>query len=277
MSGPANRTEGLEPGEARASDRADTDLFGRTPRGRGDWSHRRAEPRGLLAIWMLFLCAAAATALGPLTFGGPQGPTAFRPASRLLLVLIATGAGVLYPLVRLSQEAARRPLRAALHDLAVLLAPASVVVITSGHRLARWPLEVALAAGAVLAAWTLVVVGLATLALAGLGSSRSPGWRGAAALACVAATLGGLALAAPTLRAPGAPPTITRRPTPGWMVSAPGAMYEVVRDRAWTGRFAAVSGGHWRSIALTSGAGLALLGAAGAVARARVVAQPGPR
>ena len=256
-----------EADEKRAGTAADTDLFGRRPKGKRDWSHRRAEPRGLLAIWMLYLCATALIALGPLTFSGPHGPTAFRPATRLLLVLLAVGVAVLYPLIRLSQEADPRPVRAALRDLIVLLAPASVVVITAAARLAMWPLEVSLAAIGVLTAWSLVSVGLTKLATAGLGRRGSPVWRGTAALACVGATLGGLLLADPTLRAPGARSPVSQTPTPGWMASAPGAMYEVVRDRAWTGRFAAVAPGHWHAIAVAAGGGVAALALAGGLAR----------
>jgi len=213
------------------------------------------------------MCVTAVIALGPLTFSGPHGPTAFRPATRLLVVLIAVGVVVLYPLIRLSQASAGRPLRAAVHDLAVLLAPASVVVITSASRLARWPLGVALAAAGVLAAWSLVAVGLTTLGVVGVRSRSAPLWRAAAVLSCLVATLGGLALAKPTLRAPGAPSPVSRSPTGGWMASAPGAMYEVVRDRAWTGRFAAVSAGHWGAIGVTAGVGVCVLGLAGVLSR----------
>lgn len=240
----------------------DKDLFGRTPTKTRDWSHRRGEPRGLILLWTVFIMAAAVSILAPVAIDSAPGPISYRPAARLLMVVTSVGLVVLYPLVRLSQVGEARPVRSGLRDLVVLMAPLAFLVASSSL-LSRWPVVVSLAAWCALLAWGLIAVGLAAIGNALFGAKQALAGRAVLMLLCLASTLGGLLLAEVAVRGPAEPAVIARTPTPGWMTSAPGSVYEVTRDRFWTGRAAAVSLEHWAAIGVTGCLGGATLAAAG--------------
>jgi hypothetical protein len=92
-------------------------------------------------------------------------------SSRMLLLLIAVGLMVLWPMVRLSQVSPRRPVVATLVDLCVLLIPLQAVVWPLTW-LGRWSWQVTAGVALTLAAWTCLVgacVVAGTALRAGLG------------------------------------------------------------------------------------------------------------
>ncbi|MEL6330725.1 MAG: hypothetical protein AAFR38_13810 [Planctomycetota bacterium] len=241
--------------EAPPAREPELDIFGKSS-PTGDWSHRRGEPRGLLLGWTVYLMAASVVSLGA---GAPMmglDPLSYRPGARKLVVLIAIGLAVLFPVLRLSQHAPPdRRLRSLLRDVLVMIAP-PLALLWPQVFLAGWPVSVVLALTACLLAWTLVAGGIVALVYAPGGKSAAARW--IAAVAVVVVAFGGPAVLA--ARPSGREARLG--PMPGWMLSPITGGYEIVRDRSWSGRPARVDGGHWSAIGMTGGlAGILWLGA----------------
>ncbi len=242
----------------------DLDLFGRPPKGKPDWSHRRGEPRVLALAWTIYLMLTTMGSLVPAMTLGRFEPDVYRPAARLLIALVVVGLCVLWPMVRLTQRPARSDgARFVLRDLAVLLLPALALV---------WP-------QVILADWPVVVVGALSGAMIGWAlmiGSVLLWWHRCGSAHAVTRVL---VMTAVLVLVAGAPVLLwrsgvlamepsTEGVTPGWMWSPVTAAWEMVRDRSWSGRPAWVGPGHWAWVARLVGAGLlALLAAVWSPAR----------
>src|SRR5882724_1214791 len=90
------------------------------------WAHRRGEPRTFAAIWILFVFMATVVTIGAVGVFGILSTDVYRPAARGLLEIVTVGIVVLWPMVRLSQEAPAHPFKAMLVDLLVVVLPAQV-------------------------------------------------------------------------------------------------------------------------------------------------------
>lgn len=219
--------------------------------GRRDrWAHRRGEPRVFAALWAMYLFGSAVVALGASGMAGLVTADVYRPAARLMLGMLAFGIAVVWPMLRLSQEAPERPVRAFGADLLVVLLPTQVLLWTQALPwMAAWPVGVVGATTVELGAWALVVSGL--LALYFTLGAPLPRWL---AMAGVLVT----ALAGPALvmlrgsDVPAGP----ERFDPLMMGSVLTAVFETTRDRSWLGVPAAVAPGHWFAGAFTGLVGL---------------------
>ncbi|MFG0259664.1 MAG: hypothetical protein ACF8LK_04850 [Phycisphaerales bacterium JB041] len=248
--GPPPPAPDVPTGTDRDARAVDLDVFGRpAPPGR-DWAHRRGEPRIFAFFWTLYLLLATVGAFWTAGAPGSHDALAMRPAARSLLAAITVGIALLWPMTRLSQTApSERPGRVAkaiVQDMMVLLIPAQAVIWPQ-IAMSAWPLPVVAALAASLAAWTLMIGGVLAL-----GLSLTRGGRGWWMLVLVA--LAGLG------------PLVAIGPLGGtahgdgsfdwwWMTSPVTSGFEISRDRLWTGAAAAVSAGHWRSIAVVGIAG----------------------
>lgn len=223
------------------------------------WAHRRGEPRIFAFLWTVFLFSAtAATFLAALS-SGQATPDVMRPATRALFAIVAMGIVILWPMVRLSQTPDRHPLAGCTQDLVVMLVPAQAVIWPQWLGwLGRWSLDVVGSVSLLLGAWGLLAGGLLALAQAGRwraiarGEPARGGWSGAGwmlffMLLGLAGTLGALGPEAPGSVSP---------VRIGWMFSPITGVYELTRDRSWTGMSAAVRPGHWWAISITAAAGL---------------------
>lgn len=249
-------------------DAVDFDVFGRpAPAGR-DWAHRRGEPRIFAFFWTVYLLLATVGAFWTAGAPGSHDALAMRPAARSLLAAITVGIALLWPMTRLSQtapsERPRRIARAVVQDMMVLLIPAQAVIWPQ-IAMSAWPVPVVAALAASLAAWTLVIGGLLAI---GLSMTRPGSGRGWWMLVVVAlAGLGPLVAIGPLGGAAHGDGSFDW----WWMTSPVTSGFEISRDRLWTGASAAVSAGHWRSIAVVSSVGAAvwvMFGAAGLSRRA---------
>lgn len=232
------------------------DLFGRTPKGRQDWSHRRGEPRVLVLCWSMYLLGTLAVSFGPLAGSSSTSIEAYRQASRSLSVYWMIGLFLLAPALRLCQVVSKRPMLAAARDLLVLWVPvAALTLVQAISTLSDWPLAVVAAEASAMGAWAAVAMGVVALAAwlepaVGAAIARL----GAAAVLVIAAlgvpavllAGGWLSLFEP--RAVGAAAAGADRAA---MLSPLTAVWEVMRDRAWTGQPADVDAGHWRAIRVT--------------------------
>ncbi len=243
----------LEPSRPPETDR---DIFGHTPRNRPDWSHRRGEPRFLALAWTVYLLLSTIAAFSTVGAGGAGNVDAYRPAARGLLVTVAVGVALLWPMMRLAQAVPTGGLRgcaiATLRDLVVLLVPIQAVIWPQAL-LARWPLDAVAAIAVCLAVWTVLIGGLLAFVLSLGGRSAGNGWRwwamlGVAVLVNVVPAIG-IAWASV------APPV---RPRGFWLMGSPmTAIVELTQDRSWRGRSLEVDGTHWRAIIIVGGFALA--------------------
>jgi hypothetical protein len=134
-----------------------TDEHPRAATGEIDpWAHRRGEPRLFALLWSVYLFGAALTTVMRIPVLGMSEPRFIQEKARMLLLLIAVGLTLLWPMVRLSQARPRKPAIAALVDMFALLAPAQAVIWPLKW-LGDWGWDVTAGANLMLASWTLLV------------------------------------------------------------------------------------------------------------------------
>ena len=96
------------------------------------WAHRKGEPRIMALLWAMYLMGGALMTIFAVRSLGAPTPDRYSYACRAMVIIVAIGATVLWPMTRLSQVAPRRPVRATLLDLVAILAPVQAVI---------WPME----------------------------------------------------------------------------------------------------------------------------------------
>ncbi|MEM7623831.1 MAG: hypothetical protein AAF235_11595, partial [Planctomycetota bacterium] len=100
------------------------------PRGQRDpYAHRRGEPRGFTVLWLAYLFLVAGSvyaAIGNPAFASAEG---YRLASKVLLTMVGVGLLTIWPLLRLTQTAARAGgVAATLRDIAIVLIPMQALI-----------------------------------------------------------------------------------------------------------------------------------------------------
>jgi hypothetical protein len=151
---------------------------------------RRSVFPGLLALgWMVYLLLAAGKTFF-LTRPIFADAAYFEAALREMLLIVAVGLTILWPVVRLSQRHAR-PTTLLLLDAVVLLSLSQIVIWPLLGK-THWPPLMLFQVDALIAAWTLLAGGFVALGLC----FRAVWWRSAIVLLCAAALL-----AAPVLQA----------------------------------------------------------------------------
>jgi len=226
------------------------------PTRRDPWAHRRGEPRLFAFLWSLFLFAATLTTFGGAAAGGVLSHDTLRPAARTLMVIIATGLSLAWPLVRLSQVRDSKPLLGSLQDALVILVPLHAVVWPQVlWWLAHWSPRIVAALAGMLSAWTFLIAGLIVLAqLSTQPSSMTTLPQPIRArntwmlFFLILALVGALPALFETTQRIGdvIPPAFNA----AWMTSPITAALEITRDRSWSGRPAAITASHWVSIAI---------------------------
>lgn len=216
----------------------------------------------------MFLFASALVSLGA---GGSIGLVAtdvYRASARVLIVLAGVGIGLLWPMLRLSQEPPDRPFRAMLHDFVVVAMPLQAVAWPQVLPwMAAWPLPVVAALAAHFGAWSFLIAGLLAVFL---NRSRTrPGTSRGLRMALLIA----FAAAAPLVRlCLGYTSDDDTRPDPPDLLltaSPVTGAWEIARDRSWSGVPARVSAAQWTLLAGEAGAGVAVWGLGWVVARRR--------
>ncbi|MCC6659688.1 MAG: hypothetical protein IT437_02255 [Phycisphaerales bacterium] len=215
------------------------------------WAHRRGEPRVFVLLWTTFLFTATLLTLTGLGLGGYVTPDMYRPAARLLMVTVAAGIAVIWPMIRLSQDTPDDGgVPRTVQDLLIVLLPAQAVIWPQ-HWLAGWSYPVLLAVAGLYTAWASLVgaalaLSLRLISVRGRSAARAP-WM----LAMIAIAAAGAPAA--LLSGDGGPGVSVAHGRAAWMLSPATAAYELVRDRSWTGQPAAVYREHWLAIIWTAG------------------------
>ncbi|MEO1008107.1 MAG: transcription elongation factor GreA [Planctomycetota bacterium] len=229
------------------------------------WAHRRAEPRMFAFLWAVYLLAAGLSTLGVALTRGPWtllDKSVYQHAARIMLVCVALGVAVLWPMVRLSQQvpASGRSWRAIAKDLVVLVLPVQAVLWAQAAARSGWALDLIAAMSAALLAWPLLLGALLAAVLRG----PSPAPRDGAPRSVFAGVDGPSAatrsLAMAAVIALALLPLLALATGPAWaaMLSPVSAVVDLARERDVGPAASSVVDGRW--------AALAALGAAAVVA-----------
>ncbi len=231
------------------------------------WAHRRGEPRTFAAAWILFLFGATVVSVGAVGTFGLLSADVYRPAAQVMMEITAVGLAVLWPMVRLSQEAPRSPTRAMTQDIIVILGPVQAMVWPQALAwMAAWPMSVVTCLDLFLSGWCVAMGGLLAVYF------QRPVLRRWAMMALILLLVLAGPLAA-VLRRPSpsmmADPALSEPPV-AWLMTSPlTGVYEITRDRSWTGQLARVDARHWTGVGLTWGAALLTWTLAGWLGRSR--------
>lgn len=148
------------------------------------WAHRKGEPRIFAFLWTVYVLVCVAGSLLWLSRATRVTIGTYSPAARIMLVVVAAGMVLLWPMVRLSQERPRgSPVAAALADWFVIQLPVQMVVWPL-IVLANWPVGTVGALSALFALWGLLVAGVLALAYTFAGGpgdesgAAGAAWRG---------------------------------------------------------------------------------------------------
>jgi hypothetical protein len=234
------------------------------PRKPDPWAHRRGEPRLFVFGWTLFLFAATVSTFVAAQRAGVADRSIVRGAARLLVLAATVGVVVLWPMVRLSQWPDPRPVRGTFRDLVVLLVPLQAMLWPLAMPwLAHWPLPVVGAVDLLLFSWAALIGGVLALAQA----MRLRAWRlgapwggaptaWAMLIVLLTAGLGAVGAAMPAPNPLGAPDVRPPEFRLGWMLSPVTAVFEITRDRTWSGLTARVTPFHTLTLLFTAAAAL---------------------
>lgn len=207
-------------GEAGGGDWSGGDRLGDRRRGGSGrhadpWAHRRGEPRVFAFCWMIYLLLALSGSVLWVLRSSDLTSDSYSPAARIMLVVLAAGSCVLWPMTRLSQRGPEgNVLGHTFLDLVVVLVPAQVVVWPMSF-LARWPLDVVAGVSLLLASWTALIGGVLAVAQTTLGDHRDESARGVARsvwMGVVLVLVGVGPVCIGVLEA-------MSRPVPGWLAS----------------------------------------------------------
>jgi len=209
------------------------------------WAHRRGEPRLFAFFWTFYVLLAVAGSLSWVARFTAITASSYGPAARIMLVVLAVGLIVLWPMTRLSQASPEHhPVLAAFADLIVVLVPVQIVVWPL-IVLANWPQDIVIGLASIFATWAVVIGGLVALGLAGPHYSaprQGHLWaRGGWMLAALALGFGALAAQWFLLSA--------GRAVPAWLLmSSPVTAIPALTGRGLAGPSAPVSRVQWDTI-----------------------------
>lgn len=221
------------------------------------WAHRRAEPRTLALFWAMYILAAGLLTVGVLLFRGPWAlldKGVYQYAARTMLLCVALGLAIVWPMVRLSQSVTlrERPAAGIFKDMLVLLPPTQAVVWAQAAARAGWAVDLIAAMALSLIVWPMLA-GAALAAFLRPGPGRDPDgiydagtvFAGVRGPGGAARSLAMLAIAAAALA-----PLVALRTGPGWaaMLSPISAVVDLSQSRAVGPGAGSVSGGRWAAL-----------------------------
>ena len=224
-----------------ASERTDNAKATRKRGGKNDrWAHRRAEPRTLGFLWAMFILLAGLSTIGVLLVRGPWAlldEEVYQYAARTMLLSVAIGVALLWPMARLSQTVSLResPASAMFKDLLAILPPVQAVVWAQVVARAGWTIDQIGAMALGLWAWPMLVAAVLACFLRPRGVRQEDavydhgtvfiGARGPSGTARTI-VMGGIAVAALA-------PLLALRTGPGWatMLSPVSAVLDLAQQR----------------------------------------------
>jgi transcription elongation factor GreA len=214
----------------------------------------------------MYLAIATLLTLTTLVARGGTDHEVFRPAARGLFAVTVAGLCVLWPMLRFSQAIPRENTGATVFkDLVVLLAPVQAIIWPQVFSvLADWSVGVCAAVSAVTAGWAvliggLVAVGMAQIARVEETAAPGPPWAGRTTWMLIVVALVSIGPLVGLLSERVALVEDTGDEVAVWALSSPlTAIFEITKDRPWTGIAATDRPGHWAAIAAIWAAALLL-------------------
>ncbi|MBO6512737.1 MAG: hypothetical protein JJ974_02080 [Phycisphaerales bacterium] len=252
------------------------DLFGKEPPGDMiDWSHRKGEPRVFALLWMIFLLTTTALMFARLATGVTISPTVSRPASREMLLIVAIGMSILWPMTRLCQQIPRPSIvMSSVRDLVVVIVPMQAVIWPQRLIvLGGWSSEVVLALSLHMLAWGLVIAGSISLASLFIAGATHKTQRRTRALSMLGIMLIVFAFPILELLTQTGVSVGPANANLGWMLSPITGVMELTTDRSVLGKAAFAYNAHFRMIAAVACVGFAFLVFGKALENARWVAR----
>ncbi len=228
-----------------------------TPRARpaDPWAHRRGEPRLFALGWTIYVLIAVAGSILWVARFASVSAGSYGPAARIMLVVVALGATVLWPMVRLSQMSPRGSVVGhVLADVFVILLPIQFVLWPLVV-LANWPLVIVAGVAAMIAAWVMLSGGLQACALSGapVVEPRDPRlaarslWMAVIVIAVGLGPMCSLGLA------------FANRPSPAWLpMISPLTGIPALTGVGLSGPQGPISIGQWESIGVVAAVGVVL-------------------
>lgn len=217
------------------------------------WAHRRGEPRVFAFFWTLYVLLAVAGSVTWVARFAPVTAGSYAPAARIMLVVVAIGATVLWPMTRLCQASpGRGAVRHVLADAAVLLIPLQMILWPLIF-LASWPARTVAALAALCVVWIMLIGGILAHALSErIEAPRDPALLGRS-LWMVMIIL--IVLAAPIALAGIGP----RFSAPEWLpMLSPLSAINDITGRGMSGPQKPVTGMQWRLIFATGAVAIAV-------------------
>ena len=248
----------------QAAQQSTAESLGLVPpkQGPDPYAHRRGEPRSFAAMWVLYLFCAIALMLAGLGWTGLAASDIYRPAARLLMLLIASSVWIVWPMVRLSQEAPPNPERAFLADCVLVLAPSLGAIVPQALPwMAAWPAPDCLGLATFLAAWTFLAGAILALTLQQESASMRAGYgqshavlrshrTGVMLAMCVAAILPGVLLFA---KQNATTSTASSQITDALLLASPATgMWSLTEPKPWLGQTIHVEPVEWLAISLVA-------------------------
>lgn len=244
-------------GDAQAGFIERVGLF--APKNKPDpYAHRRGEPRSFIALWVLYVVGAILLSLTALGARGFLDMGVYRVGLSRLMVALVAGLVLVWPMLRLSQVGPRQVVRSFVGDWCIVMMPLMGVVLPQALPwMDVWPAAFACCVTLWCGAWGLVVVGV----LCNVFATREDASHGARMLG-----IGVLALAC--LVPVAFLPFVETRPQgsgqgllfTAWLLPSPiGGMWDMLRDRGWSGSAARLAPQHWTASLVVLGVGVLLV------------------
>lgn len=223
------------------------------PQKRADrWAHRRGEPRVFAVFWIGFLMCASVITIGALGMMGLVAPDVYRPGARAMIAAAALGISIGWPMVRLSQVMPDRIVTSVTADLIVLLLPLQALLWPQCWKwMAAWPWQVVGSLCGVLCGSAALLGAMLVLAMRDIKKAESDSVAGArrAAWMMLVATAVSIGPVVGMIARRGSH-ELTLEDGNNWLLASPvTAVFEVARDRVWSGHAAFARASHYQAAA----------------------------
>lgn len=136
-------------------------------RGDDPWAHRRGEPRVFALLWTMYVLVAVAGSVLWLATTGRFTVTGYGPAARIMLVVVAAGVTLVWPMTRLSQLGPdREAFGSCVLDVLVVLFPVQMVLWPLVF-IAGWPRSVVISVAVQFLVWGMMIGALIAVGVVG--------------------------------------------------------------------------------------------------------------
>lgn len=222
------------------------------------YAHRRGEPRSFIALWILFVVCAIMLTLASLGARGFVQVEVYRAGLLRLMLALMVGVVLVWPMLRLSQQKPPTIVRSFALDGFIVLLPITGVILPQALPWMRmWSIDAAWCVMVWFAAWAMVVVGVLTIVFSGRGDASHVARGAGAGVLAFVSILPALFLPFVSTRPAGAGPDLAFT---AWLLPSPiTGLFDIIRDRSWSGTAVRIAPQHWTASWLVMGLGALLV------------------